>query len=82
MTTTVRIDEIDDQIDFIQFSTGQTIVENFFTWLPGPLDPSTWTNFPTRYVYFRLVFFVDPSQNIINRQTYDLLAFMGDLGGL
>ena len=53
-----------------------------FTWEPSTLTPSSWINYPTHYKFIALGFYVDSSHNVITRQTYDILTFLSDLGGL
>ncbi len=43
---------------------------------------STFNTFPSRYKICALQINLSYDQTIINRQTYDLLLFLGDVGGL
>ena len=52
------------------------------------LVPSAWNKFPTpedpgsQYKYTSLEITVNPDLKVLNRQTYGLLDFLGDCGGL
>lgn len=43
---------------------------------------STFNQFPTRWKICALQINLSYDQNVISRQTYDLLLFLGDIGGL
>jgi hypothetical protein len=43
---------------------------------------SAYSQFPNRYMICRLSIYLSYDQTVITRQTYDLLLFLGDVGGL
>lgn len=43
---------------------------------------SSWTQHPDRYKFTGLELLYDNNVNLVARETYGLLEFMGDLGGL
>lgn len=45
-------------------------------------QPTSASNFPTKYKFIDITIYVDPARKIYNRRTYDLLMFAGDMGGL
>lgn len=52
------------------------------------MQPSSWNKFPTpenpsnKYKYVSLELVVGPDKVIINRESYSMLDWLGDLGGL
>jgi hypothetical protein len=47
-----------------------------------PLRLSSLNNFPASYMLIGMWFSFEPNLIVTNRQTYDLLNFLGDIGGL
>ena len=48
----------------------------------GPTYPSAFTSYPKTYKFIGLTISTEDSRNLINRETYSLLEFLGDIGGL
>ena len=48
----------------------------------GPTYPSAYTSYPNKYKFIGLTISVEDSRNLISRETYSLLEFLGDIGGL
>jgi hypothetical protein len=48
----------------------------------GPLEPSAWTAYPTRYKFIGVEILLNFDLNAYSRNTYSLLQWFGDLGGL
>ena len=82
----MRKNELHDESDYLQF--GQEENYEFYAYELPPPKPSSWNVYPTRenpqgiFKYGSIE--VNMSQDLItwNRQTYGLLDFIGDLGGL
>ena len=77
----IRLEEIDDTTSYLQFGQQQSI-SNFFTYVKGKAETSALRDFPDNYLFSKIRVNVDSSHNINARQTYDLLMFLGDIGGL
>ena len=77
---------LEDESAMLQY--GQQDEKSFHTFTLDSPQPSSWTNFPTKEEpenYFKYASFdIDLCQDIIkwNRQTYSVLDFLGDIGGL
>ncbi len=72
--------EVQDQVNFFQY--GQSTFYNFWNLLYRPTRPSSSNEFPTNYKLVGIEFSVSPDLIYINRQNYNLLSFLGDIGGL
>ena len=48
----------------------------------GPLEPSAWTNYPNKYKFIGVEILLNFDLNSYGRNTYSLLQWFGDLGGL
>ena len=77
---------LEDEIDYLQY--GQSSESEFYGyWLSESL-PSAWNVFPTaknpstRYKYLSIEYNMSLDVLNWNRQTYSLLDWLGDLGGL
>lgn len=46
------------------------------------MQPSAWINYPLRYKFIGVEVLLNFDKTIIDRNTYDILRFFGDLGGL
>ena len=75
-----------DEADLIQL--GQSADSYFYSYEHGSPLPSAWTTYPTaenpstRYKFSSLEVNFSQDLTIVNRQTYMLLDWLGDLGGL
>ena len=59
----------------------------FEIWIKKGLEPSAWTDHPSRnatglYKFISNDMFFDLEKMVVTRQTYDLLSWLGDIGGL
>jgi hypothetical protein len=45
-------------------------------------NTSVWTDYPTRYKFHSIDFYVSDLKKLIQRETYSLLDLFGDIGGL
>ena len=50
-------------------------------WREPPIA-SSWTNFPKKYKFTGIELLFDSNVNLVSRETYGFLEFLGDLGGL
>jgi len=48
----------------------------------GPIEPSAWTTWPTKYKFISIAILVKSDYLVIERKTYDILNLISDLGGL
>ena len=48
----------------------------------GITQKSSWTDYPHLYKFMSIHFYVNPNVKTIERQTYDFLSLLGDIGGL
>ena len=48
----------------------------------GALEPSAWNDYPTRYKFIGVEILLNFDLNAYGRNTYSLLQWFGDLGGL
>ena len=46
------------------------------------LQSSSWTNYPSRYKFISYQIQISDIVKVTNRETYSLLEFLGDIGGL
>ncbi len=82
----ININELEDESDLLQY--GMVDYTTFYEYDKTPPQPSSWNKFPTpelpfnRYKYSSLSVNVGPDKMIINRGTYSILDWLGDLGGL
>ena len=44
-------------------------------------EPSAWTEFPDKYKFIGVEILMDFSLKSINRSTYSVLDYLGDIGG-
>ena len=84
--STININELEDESDLLQY--GLVDSTTFYEYDKNIPQPSSWNKFPTpehplrRYKYASLSVNVGPDKLIINRETYSVLDWLGDLGGL
>ena len=45
-------------------------------------SPSSWTKYPHKYKFTSVEFAVSDTISVTNRETYSLLQYLGDIGGL
>lgn len=48
----------------------------------GKNIPSSWTNFPEKYKFTGIDLYLDLTLYQVQRTSYDILNFLGDVGGL
>jgi hypothetical protein len=48
----------------------------------GTPEDSAWTNYPNKYKFISLAFFMSVDAQVTNRETYEFLEYLGDIGGL
>ena len=71
---------VNDEIEFIQL--GYINEYNFFSFeVPKPTN-SFFDTFPTKYRIVSIDIYRDYNLELIDRSTYSLLSYLGDLGGL
>ena len=73
--------EFNDLASFVQY--GQPFTQYLLHDMKiAKTHVSYFTNYPNRYKFSSLTLRLNEDQKIINRQTYDILTWLGDLGGL
>lgn len=78
----VHLNQINDDVSYLQVSDSQEVDSQFFTFaIDDPIISFT-NNFPSDYVITGLRIYRNFDLRAIERETYDLLAFLGDVGGL
>ena len=82
----VQINELEDESQVLQVGYSEDYTYHEYThYLP---QPSSWNKFPTkedpsrRYKFTSLEINMSLDKLVINRETYSLLDWLGDLGGL
>ena len=79
---------VNDNSKFLKVGSQEEYTFQSFDTSDTAMPFSSWTNFPTpenptsKYKYASLSFFVDRNLHSIYRETYGLLDWMGDCGGL
>ena len=77
---------LEDEAQLLQF--GFADVTEFIDYKISVPFGSSWINFPTaekpsdKFKYISVEFNMSADHNVINRQTYSILDWMGDMGGL
>ena len=77
---------LEDEVSFLQY--GQQEESSFYNYNLKSFEPSSWIIFPTaekpNTLYKYVSVEINLSQDVVNwnRQTYSLLDWLGDLGGL
>ena len=71
---------LEDETDLIQ--SGYSQERHLSSLNIGESYSSSWTRWPSRYKFFSLLLNVNDEVTVVNRQTYDLLTYLGDIGGL
>ena len=77
--THIQINELDDETDYLQL--GQSKATEFFEYYMNPPAPSAWQFFPERYKIIGIEIYMDFALKSINRSTYSILDYLGDIGG-
>lgn len=78
--------ELNDETSLVQL--GQSTTKLFYDWAPAEIQASSWNQFPTaekpdgKYKFTSFHFRRNQDLKIINRQTYSILDWLGDIGGL
>jgi hypothetical protein len=76
----IHSDVVEDETDYIKFGVNE--YERPFKYVDlGTLSPSTWTNYPTKYKFFSFNLHASDYKINIARETYDILEWLGDIGG-
>lgn len=73
------MDILDDSSEFIKLDNEE--IEFMSVWKEPPIA-SSWTNFPKKYKFTGIELLFDNNVNLVSRETYGFLEFLGDLGGL
>ena len=82
----MRKNLFDDQSDYLQLS--QADETTFYLFSLDSVRSSSWNKFPTpekpdiKFKYASIKIYLHKDISIHSRQTYSLLDFLGDLGGL
>ena len=71
---------LEDESAFLQL--GQTSESKFYDFTLSTSQLTSWNKFPSKMKYADVEIFLDHNKTIWSRQTYSLLDFLGDLGGL
>ena len=61
---------------------GQEEDREFYTFKINGVFASSWIDFPSTFKYVGFEITLNLDSNIINRQTYSVLDWLGDIGGL
>ena len=79
---------LEDESNFVKYRGEEDYEFHSFDTSDKNMEFSSWTHFPTPenptadYKYVSLHFFIDRQINSISRETYGLLDWIGDCGGL
>ena len=81
----ILLNELQDETEILQF--GFEDEDDFLEHRMDVPQPSAWNEHPSKnatglYKFSSIEFNLDLRVRIINRQTYDILSWLGDLGGL
>ena len=76
----ISLTEVQDEISYLQI--GQFDEVEFFSLDIGNIEPSSWIQWPSRYKFTGVEVLLDFDKREVNRNTYDTLAMLGDVGGL
>ena len=76
----MKENQVEDESAFLQL--GQQEEYEFYQFTMDQPTPSSWTHFPTRYKFLSFEMNMHRDRIKLNRQTYSLLDWLGDLGGL
>lgn len=76
----VQREKLEDSVHFLQI--GNKVDYEWYSLTAGLPFISTWNQFPNRYKICGLQINISHDQTVTNRQTYDLLMFLGEVGGL
>ena len=77
---------MEDETQLVQF--GYAVERPFYSYFSKLPEPSAWNKFPTkenpshRYKYTSIEVNYSLDREMINRQTYSFLDWLGDMGGL
>ena len=82
----IQKNTLSDESSYLQY--GQSDDSDFYDFLFGEFKSSGWTTWPTaenpsaHFKYLSIEFQLGPDVTNWNRQTYSILDWLGDLGGL
>jgi len=74
------VTELQDEVSFFQL--GQAKTYHYLELQQGHMQISSWLDFPSRYKFTGIEVLLNKNKIEVNRQTYDVLQYIGDLGGL
>jgi hypothetical protein len=72
---------LEDETSFVNLGLSEVNREALSLTM-GPTFPSAFASYPDAYKFIGLTINVDDTKNLIQRETYSLLEFLGDIGGL
>jgi hypothetical protein len=76
----VQKNVVEDETDFVQL--GQNTETEFLTMRMGLPEDSAWTVYPEKYKFISMAVFMSSDSEVTNRETYEFLGYLGDIGGL
>ena len=76
----LQLIEAEDETHFAQL--GQTTVAEYWKVDYLALRPSSSNQWPNKYKFIGIEIIFNPDLQIVDRQTYDFLTFLADVGGL
>ena len=77
--TKIRRDVLEDEVTFVKLYQSVT---DYLSFEVDRLSSSAWLDFPKYYKYTGLELSLSFDQQVTQRETYDFLEYIGDLGGL
>jgi len=78
--TTIQTDTLEDEAEL--FNLGFEVTTTFFELIVGSFFPSNMANYPYDYKFTSIEFMASPKTKVYQRETYDLLMALGDIGGV
>ena len=72
--------QVSDRIDWLQY--GQETEYEYFGYALQDHHASSMRDYPDNYKFTSVEISINPDLRVIERQTYSVLEFMGDMGGL
>ena len=76
----LRRDQLEDEADYIKLGSSDPV--DYLSFIVNKPQISAWTTFPKKYKYTSFEVTLSFDTVITNRETYDFLEYLGDLGGL
>ena len=87
LTSKIQKKALEDEVEYLQYGNINSDYYNNFM-IDSNVRPSAWSKFPTqdnpngKYKFTSLEITYSQDQLTFNRQTYSILEWLGDLGGL